>query len=75
MHKTLIKYCRLFAGLSQKELAEKLGVHHSLISKIESGTIPATKETETKLMNVFASEGIDIQVIYQINNMIKKHNK
>lgn len=71
----LIKYCRLLAGYSQTELAEKLGVHQSLISKIEAGNVPATNETEVKLMNVFSEAGIDIQAIYNINTMIKNHNK
>lgn len=35
-----IKELRKQAGLSQRELADKLGVHFSYLSKIESGVIP-----------------------------------
>jgi len=75
MHPRLIKNMRLLTGFTQNEIGEKIGVHGSLISKIEKGTIQPTKETEVKLMNVFSEAGINIQIIYQINNLIKNKDK
>ena len=75
MKPILIKYCRGISGLTQKELADKAGVNHSLISRIESGDKPVTTETEQKIMKVFADVGIDTEIIQHINSIIINHKK
>ncbi|PWW20223.1 helix-turn-helix protein [Cytobacillus oceanisediminis] len=63
MNVELIKYLRSITDLSQSELASKVGVHQSLISKIEKGIVPAQPETEFKIMQVFSDAGISTQDI------------
>lgn len=73
MNKTLIKYCRLTAKLTQKELAKKIGVSQTLISNVEAGEAPVTHEIETKLMLTFLDAGIDTDIIYHVNSIIRKY--
>ncbi|MGH2923105.1 MAG: helix-turn-helix domain-containing protein [Solirubrobacterales bacterium] len=40
-------------NLSQKELAERMGTSHSVISRIESGQHPTSVETLRRLANAF----------------------
>jgi len=61
LDKHLAKHLRQISNLTQKELADRLGVHDSLISKIESGTTAIQKPLEEKMMQVFSDEGISIE--------------
>ncbi len=54
----LMKHCRQIAGITQKELAESIFVHDSLISKIEAGTVPIQPDTLKRMLKVFADKGI-----------------
>lgn len=61
LDKHLAKHLRQIANLTQKDLADRLGVHDSLISKIESGTTAIQKPLELKMMQVFSDEGISVE--------------
>lgn len=63
MDNLLIKHCRQIAGITQKELSEIIWVHHSLISKIEAGTIPIQPDTEKLMLKVFDDKGIGSEEI------------
>ena len=63
MQKALIRHLRCILGLSQQELSKRVGVHQSVISRIESGETTPKKETEEKLLKVFSDGGISMQDI------------
>ncbi|MFS0637899.1 helix-turn-helix domain-containing protein [Mesobacillus foraminis] len=63
MNKDLLKHVRQIAGFTQRELAGKVGVHHSLICKIEKGVIPVQPVTEQKIYKAFSEAGISEQEI------------
>lgn len=49
LHGTVIIGFRSTAGLTQKDLADRLGVDNSLIAHIEAGRRPVSKELEPKI--------------------------
>lgn len=75
MQPLLLKYCRTFLGLTQKDLSELIGVHDSLISKIEAGAIPMQPDTERKLLEVFSEMGMDADSILRVKQMIEDIQK
>lgn len=54
--KDMLKYFRQAAGLSQRELAEKIGVKPSTISMYEIGRRQPDFETEEKLCDFFNTD-------------------
>jgi transcriptional regulator with XRE-family HTH domain len=54
----ILKLVRQVAGMSQRELAEKAGIHHSFISRLEAGKKRMSPVTERKIKQVFHDEGI-----------------
>lgn len=70
MNGELLKSLRQLVGYSQRDLAEKLGVHDSLICKIESGTVPIQKRTEDKVYQVLDTEGIRGQEIALLQSVL-----
>jgi transcriptional regulator with XRE-family HTH domain len=56
-----LKYCRQLAGYTQKELAEKVGITDSYISKIEAEKVPLPSEIEIKILQVLSDAGISRQ--------------
>ena len=46
---------RMMAGWTQKELAERMGTSHSVISRIESGQHATSVRTLTRLAEAFAT--------------------
>ncbi|MDM5249634.1 helix-turn-helix transcriptional regulator [Lysinibacillus sp. G4S2] len=72
MNKELIKHLRSITNLSQEELAERVGKHQSLISKIELGTAELTPQTQKAILNVFAEEGVGGLEIAVLNSVINK---
>ena len=52
-----LKRYRKELKLKQQELASKLGIERSLISKIESGKRVISKELEQKIINVLNLDG------------------
>lgn len=75
MQPILLKYCRTFLGLTQKDLSELIGVHDSLISKIESGTIPMQPDIERQLLEVFSAMGMDAETILKVKDTINELKK
>ncbi|WP_368298540.1 helix-turn-helix domain-containing protein [Cytobacillus firmus] len=71
MNNELIKYLRGLSNLSQKELAERIGVHQSLISKLENGTAEVTQRTQDKLLQVFNDAGITPQDILLLGQVFQ----
>ncbi|MDF2039862.1 helix-turn-helix transcriptional regulator [Cytobacillus oceanisediminis] len=69
MNNELLKHCRQLANLTQKELANRMGVHDSLISKLENGSAEVTTRTQDKLLQVFNDSGVtpnDIALLGQV---------
>ncbi len=54
----MIKNLRNLVGWSQTDLAEKLDVHQTLVSKLEAGLVELRTETEERLYKVFDDAGI-----------------
>ena len=69
MNKELI-HLRSIWDLSQAELAERVGVHQTIISKIEKGVTPLQHHTEKKLMEVFSFE-VGMQNIVLLNSVFE----
>ncbi|KOS67119.1 hypothetical protein AEA09_14800 [Lysinibacillus contaminans] len=74
INKELIKHLRSIANLSQDELAKRLGVHQTLVSKIEAGLVELQPRTEQKLMNVFKAEGITPKDIALLQSVFTNRN-
>lgn len=72
MQPILVKWCRLYCKLSQKELAELIDVHQTLISKIEDGTVPIKPDIEQKLLEVFSAYGMDAETILKVKQTINE---
>ncbi|MBF0209239.1 MAG: helix-turn-helix transcriptional regulator [Oligoflexia bacterium] len=53
---TTLKNARLEAGMTQKELAEKVGINQGLISKMENGSIKVTENVAHELGKCFKSD-------------------
>lgn len=71
MNRELLKQLRKLAGLSQKQLAKKVGVHESLICKIESGAFQMQPALRQKIKSVLRSAGITEKDI----NFLKERNE
>lgn len=54
-----IKTARLSAGLTQQELADKIGVRQSWVGKLEAGEIKIENITARKLLDLAAALGSD----------------
>ena len=54
-----IKTARLAAGMTQQELADKIGVKQSWVGKLEAGEIKIENITARKLVDLAAALGID----------------
>ena len=54
-----IKTARLAAGMTQQELADKIGVKQSWVGKLEAGEIKVENITARKLVDLAAALGID----------------
>ena len=63
-------------SVSQKDLAEKLGVKQSFLSNIERGRSPLPPEKLDKIIEIFDIENIDIYYIEDIgsSNMSKSQS-
>lgn len=48
----ILKLVRQVAGMSQRELAQKAGIHRSFISKVEVGTRRMSPATERRIKDV-----------------------
>jgi transcriptional regulator with XRE-family HTH domain len=58
VNKDVLKLVRKLAGMTQKELAQKIGVHDSFISKLETGNKKLIPATERKIKEAFYDAGI-----------------
>ena len=54
----ILKKIRYVADLSQKDLAEAIGVTQGTISQMESGIIPITSDKENQLIKAFTDSGL-----------------
>lgn len=71
MNHEFIRNVRLITNLTQKQLAEKVGVHDSLISKIENGSTPLQPELKNKILSVFGAKGVGGQEIALLNTVFE----
>lgn len=71
MNKELIKHLRSITNLSQAELAKRVGISQSIISRVENGTIPMQLQTEQKILQVFVSEGVSVQDIALLHTIFE----
>ncbi|KPB06324.1 helix-turn-helix domain-containing protein [Bacillus sp. CHD6a] len=69
-----IKHSRQLANLTQRELALKVGVDTSYISKLENGTIPLQPAIERKILEAFDGAGIGEQEIKSLKNVYIARN-
>ncbi|WP_404347489.1 helix-turn-helix domain-containing protein [Sutcliffiella horikoshii] len=74
MNHEVIKHARQLANLTQRELALKVGVDTSYISKLENGTIPLQPAIERKILEVFDGAGIGEQEITSLKNVFVARN-
>jgi transcriptional regulator with XRE-family HTH domain len=58
MDSKILKLVRQVAGMSQRQLAEKVGINRSFISQVEAGTKRMSPATERKIKEAFHNEGI-----------------
>ena len=58
----IVREARAKKGLSQKELAARAGVHHSYISKIESGRELPSQEKVGELANALGVEKLSFEL-------------
>jgi transcriptional regulator with XRE-family HTH domain len=79
MNKELIKHLRFITNLNQAQLAARVGVHQTLISKAEAGLIELQSAIQDKLMKVFNDEGITpndislLSAVFESKKMKKNH--
>ncbi|QGQ47252.1 helix-turn-helix domain-containing protein [Metabacillus sediminilitoris] len=71
MNTELIRHLRSITNLSQADLAKRVGVHQTLISKIEAGVIELQPHTEQKILSVFGTEGISGQDIALLHSVFE----
>jgi len=58
MDPQLIKHIRVLIGLSQFELAERLGLSQTTITRIETGVLVPSMQLIEKIEKVFQAEGV-----------------
>lgn len=73
MNYEILRHCRCLVNLTQKELAEKVGVNHSLISKYETGALPVNKQIEARILQVYSDEGLSVRDVLQIQMIFNKY--
>lgn len=56
---TLIRRIRISTGLSQAQVAQRIGIHQTLLSKIEGGKRSSSVETIVKIYEVLNSQTND----------------
>ncbi|UAL53510.1 helix-turn-helix domain-containing protein [Metabacillus dongyingensis] len=69
MQKDVLRNVRLLAEMTQQQLAIKTGVHHTLLSKIESGKVPLQPVLEQKILKAVGEAGVsgnDITMIHSL---------
>lgn len=72
-----MKYVRQLIGMNQNELAERVNISTSSISRYEGNLVQIKPETELKILQVFADAGIstlDYIQIQMIFNKMKEGN-
>lgn len=72
MNPKLIGLARHFSGLTQSELAEKLGVSQYAVSKFESGLLKPSPEALRKMTAIFEINGIGTEELKFFTEIISK---
>jgi len=54
----LLRLARLRAGLSQRELAEKLGCSHAWVGRVERGEVSVPDGTREQLLNLLVPKSV-----------------
>ncbi|MCB5235894.1 helix-turn-helix domain-containing protein [Niallia circulans] len=68
----VIKYFRQLMGISQSELAERVNISSSMISRYECNLVEINPETELKILQVFSDAGISSQDFIQVQMIFNK---
>lgn len=71
MNREFMKQARQIIGLTQSELAKKVGVHRSYINKLENGAIPITVEIEMQILHVLTIHGIGDKELAMITEILE----
>lgn len=58
----IMKYHRERWGMSQRQLAKRIGVHHSIVNRMENGTIKVTDRVIQGLTFVFRKSFRDLKL-------------
>lgn len=71
-----LKLLRILAcDMTQKELADRLGVTQGLISKVENGTVPMSQEIKQRVKAIFVSAGISEEHANQLTALIQEKER
>lgn len=75
MQQILIRDVRKYHGLTQQQLAERVGIDQPLLSKIESGTIRATHDTLSAIRRALFNFSFESEVKamgYRTSDLVEK---
>jgi len=65
----ILRKLRYVAGLSQRELGEKIGVSQEAVSRYESGSLSISKDKENEIIGVLMDSGLsktDISLLVSV---------
>lgn len=65
-YKSAVKFHRVVAGLTQKQLAEASGVNIRAIQKVENGEVKAENMTAKNLLSIADALGVDPHILVEV---------
>ena len=68
----MLRTVRVFIGMTQKELANELGVHHTLINKMEKERITIHPRFNDAIRKVFSNRNLNEYEIKRLVEIARK---